>query len=352
LLGNPRTYGSLAYLFLSFPLGLGYFVAIVTLVATGAGLLVTLAGIPLLIFTMFGWCALAAIDVQVTNFLVGRRIEPIPFNWEPGRGWQARLIARAKAPLTWRSLAFLLYRSIEGLATFVIAVTVISVAAFMVGTPLWYGLDRAGVAEFDGLFVDSYPLAALVSAGGVVLLALSIAGARGLALLSTAIGGAILGSSRPVSKAAPLAPVTAALAPAAAALEPAAEDAPAVASPTAPEDAWAEATLQAGSLTLNPLTHVVSLAGDEVAVTPKEFDLLHLFLANPGRAFHRDELIERIWEGDLEMTDRTIDTHIQRLRRKLGSEAQRIQTVRGVGYKLDPADRPAPAANGGGGPGW
>ncbi|MFN0093679.1 MAG: winged helix-turn-helix domain-containing protein [Dehalococcoidia bacterium] len=85
-----------------------------------------------------------------------------------------------------------------------------------------------------------------------------------------------------------------------------------------------------------------------MAVTPKEFDLLQLFMTHPGRAFHRDELIERIWDNDLEMTDRTIDTHIQRLRRKLGDEARRIQTVRGVGYKLDGAGEDT----GGAGAGW
>jgi DNA-binding response OmpR family regulator len=76
---------------------------------------------------------------------------------------------------------------------------------------------------------------------------------------------------------------------------------------------------------------------EELELTPKEFDLLAIFVQNPGRAFSRDFLLERIWGDDIYVTDRTVDTHIQRLRKKLGDEADAIRTVWGIGYKLQPA---------------
>ena len=71
-------------------------------------------------------------------------------------------------------------------------------------------------------------------------------------------------------------------------------------------------------------------------MTPREFDLLALFTAHPGKPFSRDELLDQIWKDDLEVTDRTIDTHVQRLRRKLGLRSEAIQTVWGVGYRYQP----------------
>ena len=79
---------------------------------------------------------------------------------------------------------------------------------------------------------------------------------------------------------------------------------------------------------------IVTVGDQRVEVTPKEFDLLALFVQNPGRPFTRDDLLERIWKNDYDVTDRTIDTHIQRLRKKLGDQADAIETVWGVGYRF------------------
>lgn len=85
----------------------------------------------------------------------------------------------------------------------------------------------------------------------------------------------------------------------------------------------------------------VRVNGRPVDLTPKEFDLLALFAQNPGRPFSRDDLLDRIWRNDYEVTDRTIDTHVQRLRKKLGNQSGVIQTVWGVGYRFEES-RPAP----------
>jgi DNA-binding response OmpR family regulator len=79
----------------------------------------------------------------------------------------------------------------------------------------------------------------------------------------------------------------------------------------------------------------------DLDLTPKEFDLLALFVQNPGRAFSREYLLERIWGDEVYVTDRTVDTHVQRLRKKLDAEADLIQTVWGIGYRFQkPGPRP------------
>jgi len=99
----------------------------------------------------------------------------------------------------------------------------------------------------------------------------------------------------------------------------------------APSD---EKAIVHGRLRVEPGSHRASLDGVELTLTPKEFDLLFLFVANPGRAFNREFLIERIWGGDFEGFDRAVDNHIRRLRQKLGDAGDKIATVWGVGYRF------------------
>src|SRR6202049_2087000 len=96
-----------------------------------------------------------------------------------------------------------------------------------------------------------------------------------------------------------------------------------------------EKAIVRGPLRVEPGSHRATLDGVELALTPKEFDLLFLFAANPGRAFNREFLIERIWGGDYEGIDRAVDNHIRRLRQKLGEFGEKIATVWGVGYRFN-----------------
>ena len=70
-------------------------------------------------------------------------------------------------------------------------------------------------------------------------------------------------------------------------------------------------------------------------LTAKEFDLLRLLAGNPGRVFSREYLLDRVWGSDYAGFDRTVDTHILRLRKKLGPVGERIATLWGVGYKFE-----------------
>jgi len=92
--------------------------------------------------------------------------------------------------------------------------------------------------------------------------------------------------------------------------------------------------LHIADISLDTDKHTVSVAGREVALTLKEYDLLKLFLENPGRVFTREQLLSVVWGTDFIGETRTVDVHIGTLRTKLGSAGDHIRTVRGVGYKL------------------
>lgn len=94
-------------------------------------------------------------------------------------------------------------------------------------------------------------------------------------------------------------------------------------------------------IVLDRSRHQAQVRGRPVALTATEFKLLACFLDNPGRVLTRDRLLEKVWGYNYAGTTRTVDTHVQRLRDKLGSEAGHcIRTVRGVGYRLEsPAEQ-------------
>ena len=83
------------------------------------------------------------------------------------------------------------------------------------------------------------------------------------------------------------------------------------------------------------LRRVVTLEGQEVELTYKEFELLRLLLENPGIVLTRNRIMDKIWSADYEGESRTVDMHIKTLRQKLGGYGGRIKTVRGVGYKIE-----------------
>jgi two-component system phosphate regulon response regulator PhoB len=105
---------------------------------------------------------------------------------------------------------------------------------------------------------------------------------------------------------------------------------PAESAPAADEGGW----LEAGELRLDPEGHRIFVGGEEVLLTPIEFRLLHFLLDRKGRAQSRAQLLADIWGYAEEVDSRTVDTHVRRLRKKLGPEGNRIETVVGVGYRL------------------
>jgi two-component system response regulator RegX3 len=104
-----------------------------------------------------------------------------------------------------------------------------------------------------------------------------------------------------------------------------------------PED-LAPATVEAGPVRLDVDRHVVSVAGEEVAMPLKEFELLELLLRNAGRVLTRGQLIDRVWGSDYVGDTKTLDVHVKRLRAKVEPDPANpkyLLTVRGLGYKLE-----------------
>ena len=107
--------------------------------------------------------------------------------------------------------------------------------------------------------------------------------------------------------------------------------------PVSADGAKDEATVVRGRLRIDPARREVTIGERQVELTPKEFDLLRLFATNPGRVFPRKYLLEKIWDYSYEGYDRTIDSHINRLRAKIEENPenpQMVLTVWGIGYKF------------------
>ena len=94
------------------------------------------------------------------------------------------------------------------------------------------------------------------------------------------------------------------------------------------------APLDQGNVRLEPDFHRCLVDGREVALTAKEFELLRALMSRPGRVLSRERLVDEVWGANIAVTLRTIDTHLKRLREKLGDAGSRIETVRGVGYRF------------------
>ncbi len=90
-----------------------------------------------------------------------------------------------------------------------------------------------------------------------------------------------------------------------------------------------------GPLVIDHLAHKVTLDNNTVSLTVKEFGILETLARKPGRVYTREQILNLVWGDDHKSTDRTIDTHIKTLRLKLGEAGSMIETVWGIGYKLE-----------------
>jgi len=99
----------------------------------------------------------------------------------------------------------------------------------------------------------------------------------------------------------------------------------------------ADVKLTSGTLELDDARHIVSLKGRPVELTSKEYDLLKALLEARGRVLSREYLLERVWGYDksVNIETRTVDMHVGQLRKKIKSEAERLVTIKNVGYRFD-----------------
>src|SRR5256886_14366201 len=106
--------------------------------------------------------------------------------------------------------------------------------------------------------------------------------------------------------------------------------------------------MTAGPLVVDKTAHRVTVAGAEVELTATEFKLLRTLIEREGRVQSRAQLLETVWRAQPDIQTRTVDMHVQRLRQKLGKAGDRIETVRGAGYRFRrPEARGAGGAGGG-----
>ena len=94
------------------------------------------------------------------------------------------------------------------------------------------------------------------------------------------------------------------------------------------------AVIEIGGLTIDTQSMIVRRGEEEIALTRKEYELMLLFARNPNTALYRETIYERVWGGDFNYGSKTVDLHVQRLRRKVGWN-ERLQAVNKVGYRLE-----------------
>lgn len=100
-----------------------------------------------------------------------------------------------------------------------------------------------------------------------------------------------------------------------------------------PEQDSNSSSLQFDNLLIDPQQYVIKVSNEEITLAKKEFELLYLLAARPGRVFLRNEILNQVWGNDVIVGDRTIDVHIRKIRQKLNMDC--ITTVKGVGYKFN-----------------
>lgn len=447
------TYARILYLLLSFPIVIGAWSALVVLVAAGAGMSITIVGVPALIATMYLWCSYVDLERLLSNLLLGTKIRPLPFQGERAERWLwPRIRARLRNRYTWRAFAYaLVVRFATGVAGFVVVLATLAFALQFALVPLnlafgadenqvagwkldtwadaaiavpiglllilpalhicdWAGriagrvntlmlqsdgspgepavtaLDRAataavvwpgllggvtsgarerslqvrtwgahaalylavvvGLVFINGMYSPDTWWVLWPAWGWGIAIALHTGyllrghlGAHAAAFLVTNTGLFIIDSAYADSTWFywPLLAWAIALAAHAYVFYGFTRiEEPPLRLAGAPAFAAAPSVPPPAGIAVDREMRTVRAAGEPVEVTPREFDLLVLLTGHPGRPFSREELLDQIWKDDYDVTDRTIDTHVQRLRKKLGNAAECIQTVWGVGYRYQP----------------
>ena len=196
MLTSRRTYLNILYLLLAFPLGVAYFVFLVTGLSLGVGLAIIWVGLPILFFVFVAWRGLAAFERRLATALLGVEIAPMApaVAGKPGQataGPLARLKAELLNPVSWKGLAYLLAKFPLGIASFVAVVTSLSLTGTLLAMPLIYPY---GYVLADGRQVDTLSEALLCTILGLFVGLASLYLLNGLAHLSGQFARVMLGS--------------------------------------------------------------------------------------------------------------------------------------------------------------
>jgi signal transduction histidine kinase len=143
VLWRGQSYLNLLYLLAAFPLGLTYFILLITLISTGLSTIVAIIGIPVLLATLYVWLGLAEFERQLTSWWLGVPIQRMPSPAEPGANYWARLQARLRSRVTWTGLVYLFLKGLFGTVVFAVLITLIALTAFLITRPLPYLLQAS-----------------------------------------------------------------------------------------------------------------------------------------------------------------------------------------------------------------
>lgn len=200
---QAQTYVNILYLLLSFPLGLFYFVFLVTGLSVGISLLIVWIGIPILLIMFAAWWGLSAFERQLAIRMLGANIPPMSRQTEPVEGIWARFKLYLSNPVTWKGLAYLFIKFPLGLLDFVLIVTLVPLSMGMLVAPFIYPL----VVTIDGASTTlTFSEALLVGLIGFGLSVLSVHIFNWLAYASGWLAAAMLGDRKAAEEGALIGP--------------------------------------------------------------------------------------------------------------------------------------------------
>lgn len=190
---DVQSYINILYHLLAFPLGIFYFVFLVTGIAVGVGLIVVWVGIPILLLVMAGWWAMAAFERVMTARLLNVSIAPMSREEPPEPGIWARVKSLVRNPVTWKGLAYLLVKFPYGILAFVLVTVALSLSVALLAAPIIYPYAQYTVGVWQ---IDTMGEALTLSAIGVGIALVSLHLMNGLAALWARFAQLMLGSGQ------------------------------------------------------------------------------------------------------------------------------------------------------------
>jgi hypothetical protein len=193
IIADHRTYLAILYLLLSFPLGIFYFVFLVTGLSLGLGLIITLVGVPILVGVIAGSYGLAAFERSMAMQMLRVTIPPMQPG-EPPSGFWAQLRRLVASPATWKGIGYLFAKFPLGIFSFVVVVSLLAVSTSLVLAPFYYQVPGVVFGWLGGWQVDTMSKALLASLAGVGLLFGSLHAFRWMAWASGRFARLALGA--------------------------------------------------------------------------------------------------------------------------------------------------------------
>jgi hypothetical protein len=198
-IGRSQSYLNMLYLLASFPLGIIYFVFIITGIALGLGLFITWFGIPILVGVMYVWIGLAYFERNLSSILLNIKIPYVKDKKVKGKTFWEKLKKRVSDSSTWKDLAYLIIKFPLGILSFVILVVFVCVTIALIATPFIYYLNDAGVihgvvcsgSEWCSLLSNPI-MAIIIGVVGIVMIFVSLAIFNGIAYVSGLLAQVLL----------------------------------------------------------------------------------------------------------------------------------------------------------------